>query len=422
MQKVSEYLKLKVLAALDMAEGKNYRQRTYAVARMGFEDERGVVRHFTWRTIETWRVRYQKHGITVMCPKPRSDKGTTRKIEPERVQEAIDQARPFLRPGFKISQLYRVCIEKGFLQRDLIAPNSFRRIVNRFEMLKPDPEVQSKERLAFSKRYANEMWQADTLFGPFVPDGKGEPKQTKLVAFLDDASRLCCHGEFFHEENTATLKATLKAALYKRGVPQTLYVDNGSIYAGKDITVICGRLGILLCHTPVRDAAAKGKVERFFRSVREQFLSRVLDLTSLASLNAAFVHWVEDEYNCRVHSTLGLKPVDRFALDLSRIRFLQTNEANEELFYGEEERSVKADNTFSFRAKRYEAPVDLRNRTIVVRFPQTTEGVPVVYYKGERQGEASLLDWVANDRPRPEALAAGIGLPFVGNRSQGGAL
>lgn len=117
MQKVSEYLKLKVLAALDMAEGKNYRQRTYAVARMGFEDERGILRHFTWRTIETWRVRYQKHGITVMCPKPRSDKGTTRKIEPERVQEAIDQAKPFLRPGFKISQLYRVCIEKGLLQR-----------------------------------------------------------------------------------------------------------------------------------------------------------------------------------------------------------------------------------------------------------------------------------------------------------------
>lgn len=312
-------------------------------------------------------------------------------------------------------------MKKACYSDDLIAPNSFRRIVNRFEMLKPDPDVKSKERLAFSKRYANEMWQADTLFGPFVPDAKGEPRQTRLVAFLDDASRLCCHGEFFHEENTVTLKATLKAALYKRGVPQTLYVDNGSIYAGKDITLICGRLGILLCHTPVRDAAAKGKVERFFRTVREQFLSRVLDLTNLASLNAAFVHWVEDEYNCRVHSTLGLKPVDRFALDLSRNRFLKTNEANEELFYGEEERSVKADNTFSFRAKRYEAPVDLRNRTIVVRFPQTTEGLPVVYYKGERQGEASLLDWVANDRPRPEALAAGIGLPFTGNRSVGGA-
>ena len=102
-----------------------------------------------------------------------------------------------------------------------------------------------------------------------MPDGSGEPRQTRLVAFLDDASRLCCHGEFFHEETTTTLKATLKAALYKRGVPQTLYVDNGSIYAGRDITLICGRLGILLCHTPVRDAAAKGKVERFFRTVRD---------------------------------------------------------------------------------------------------------------------------------------------------------
>lgn len=398
MQRVSEYLKMKVLAAIDMAEGKTYRARTRRVADLGFEDEKGVVHHFTWRTIETWRVRYQKHGITVMCPKPRSDKGAFRKATPEMVQEAIDQARAHLRPGFRLSKLYRTCIERGLLQRDIIAPNTFRRIIARYEMLKPDNDVKSKERLAFSKRYANEMWQADTLFGPFVKDNKGEARQARLIAFIDDASRLCCHGEFFLEENTLTLKAALKAALYKRGVPHTLYVDNGSIYAGKDITMICARLGTLLCHTPVRDAAAKGKVERFFRTVREDFLSRMLDLSSLAALNAAFVRWVEDDYNSRVHSTLGLKPVDRFAMDLSRIRFLTTNEANEELFFGEEERTVKADNTFSFRARRYEAPVDARGRVVTIRFPQVSEGNPVVYLKGERLGEASLLDWVANDR------------------------
>jgi len=262
MQKVSEYLKLRVLAAIDLAEGRSIRDRIKAVAARGFADEHGREHRFTWRTIETWRVRYHKHGFTASSG--RRDKGTFRKAEPEAVQEAIDQARARLRPGFRLSQLYRACIEQGLLRREQIAPNTFRRIVRRYEMLQPDAEAASKERLCFAKRFANQMWQADTLVGPFVQDAK-QPRQSRLIAFLDDASRVCCHGQFFFEENHASLKIALRAALYKCGLPQSLYVDNGSIYAGKDLTVVCGRLGCLLCHTPVRDAAAKGKIERLSR-------------------------------------------------------------------------------------------------------------------------------------------------------------
>jgi hypothetical protein len=105
--------------------------------------------------------------------------------------------------------------------------------------------------------------------------------------------------------------AALRSALYKRGVPQTLYVDNGAIYTSTEINQICGRIGTLLCHTPVRDRAAKGKLERFFRTCRDQFLLRKLDLSSLEALNAQFRDWVENEYNARVHSTLQMKPIDR---------------------------------------------------------------------------------------------------------------
>ena len=399
MPNITEYVKLRVLAAIDLAEGRSIRDRIRAVAARPFLDELGREHRFTWRTIETWRVRYNKHGITVMCPKDRSDKGRFRKAQPEEVQEAVDQARAFLRPGFRLSQLYRTCIEKGLLIREKIAPNTFRRIVQRYDMLKPDPETESKERLAFSKRYANEMWQADTLIGPFVKNQQGEPRQAKLIAFLDDASRVCCHGQFFFDENHPSLKAALRAALYKRGVPTLLYVDNGSIYAGKDLAVICGRLGCLLCHTPVRDAAAKGKIERFFRTVREQFLSRELDLASLSRLNDQFTRWVEDEYHARVHSTLGMKPVDRFALDLSRVRFLPPGQANDELFYSESTRTARADNTFSFGGLLYEAPRDLRSRQIVIRHDPSDESAPVVVYLGtERMGEAKPLNAVLNDR------------------------
>ncbi|MFT3831057.1 MAG: DDE-type integrase/transposase/recombinase [Opitutaceae bacterium] len=406
MQKVSEYLKLRVLAAIDLAEGRSIRARIRTVAARAFVDEQGQEHRFTWRTIETWRGRYHKHGFTASSG--RSDKGRFRKIEPEVVQEAVDQARAGLRPGFRLSRLYRVCIEQGLLRREQIAPNTFRRIVRRFEMLKPDAETTSKERLCFAKRFANQMWQADTLVGPFVSDSKGQPRQTRLIAFLDDASRVCCHGEFFFEETHASLKSALRAALYKRGVPESLYVDNGSIYAGKDLTVVCARLGCLLCHTPVRDAAAKGKIERFFRTVREHFLSRQLDLGSLDTINRQFARWVEDEYHDTVHSTLGMKPVDRFALDLSRVKFLAPGQANDELFYSEDTRTVKADNTFSFAGRRYEAPRDVRSRVVVVRFDPLDHVAPLVVYLGaDRLGEARSLLSIDNDRASPKPRPAG---------------
>ena len=99
MQHITEYVKMRVLAAIDLAEGRSIRARIRAVAARPFLDELGREHRFTWRTIETWRTRYQKHGITVMLPKERSDKGCSRKIEPEAVQEAVDQARAWLRPS-----------------------------------------------------------------------------------------------------------------------------------------------------------------------------------------------------------------------------------------------------------------------------------------------------------------------------------
>jgi len=390
---------MRVLGAIDMAEGKTIRDRIKAVSQMTFTDEDGRPRQFTWSTISTWLCRYQKHGVTVMENQPRSDKGKLRKVAPEDILEAIRQVRPKLHGKTPTrALLYRLCIEQGLLTRSQVAPNTFSRLVNQFEMLKPDTDCANKQRRAFAKAHANEMWQADTLYGPHV-HLNGSPVQTRLIAFIDDASRVCCHGQFFAAENVDTLIEAIRAAFYKRGVPHALYVDNGSIYSSKEIIQICARVGCLLHHTPVRDGAAKGKVERFFRTVRDQFLARDLDLSSLEALNRQFTQWVEEQYNAQVHSTLGMSPLDRYALDRKWVRFLPPNEANDELFFVEEERHVRADNTFSFKSLRFEAPRHLPDRTIHLRFQRSrpVERV-VVYYKGERMGEARLLDAIANDR------------------------
>jgi putative transposase len=392
----STYLKMRVLGAVDLAPGRTKEERLKHVAQMTFVDEDGIPRQFAWRSIQTWLWCYTNLGVLSLQNKSRSDKGKLRKVSPEELREAIEQVLPLFRDKHpRKAHLYRACIERGLLRRERVAPNTFSRLVDELDLLKPDSETENKRRQAFSKQFANQMWQVDTLFGPYV---QGAP--TKLIAFIDDASRVLCHGEFFFQESSDTFLKALQAALYKRGIPEQLYADNGAIYTCKEIVLVCARLGILLSHAPVRDGAAKGKIERCFRRVREEFLSRNLDLSSLASLNKAFTAWVEDDYNARVHSTLQMRPIDRFGLDLKRIRFLPVCDANDELFFVEENRQVRLDNTFSLRAIRFEPPAHLPMRTIQVRFDRKNFGSNkvVVYYKGDRIGLARPVDFVANDR------------------------
>ncbi len=400
MKQPSIYLKMKVLGAIEMAPGRTRDQRVRNVAEMIFQDEEGNPYQFTWRTIQTWYYNYKNHGVTSMDTSSRADKGQPRKVTPEEVLEAINQALPHFRQQNKGSTtynktaIYRFCIEKGLLHATQIARNTFSRMVNDYEMLKDDPG-EHKRRLAFSMQHANQLWQADTMFGPHVGG-----RQSKLIAFIDDASRVLCHGEFFLDENTDSMIRALRSAFYKRGLPEQLLVDNGSIYCSQEITLVCARVGCILRHTAVRDAAAKGKIERFFRRVRDQFLIRQLDLSSLQSLNQQFNHWVEQDYNATIHSTLGMKPIDRFGMDLSRVRFLSPSQDTDELFYAEATRTVKKDNTFSFQGDRYETPIDLRGKEITVRYERQRKGTVIVYDQQRRLGQARLLDAVANGLAR----------------------
>ena len=396
MKTASSYLKMRVLGAIESAPGKTQGERIRHVASMVFIDEYGEKRQFTWRTIYTWFYRYKHHGITGVTSASRKDKGMTRKITPEELLEAINQVKPYFR-GKQVNKtaIYRKAIELGILRRDQIAPTTFYRFIKEYELLNDESEI--KQRLAFAMQYANQLWQGDTMFGPYVKNEKGNSIQAKLIALIDDASRVICHGEFFFNENTDALIAVLRKAFYKRGIPDHLYFDNGSIYSSKEVTLICARIGTILSHTPVRDGAAKGKIERFFRTVRSSFLTQNLDLSSLAILNQQFTKWVEEHYNHKKHSVLSMKPIDRFALDRNRIRYLPAINANDELFYMEEERTVIATNTFSFRAVTYEAPVLLPGKKVQVRFDRNNPDSPViVYYKNQRMGEAYPLDAIAN--------------------------
>lgn len=400
-------MKLRVLSAVDYAPGESTRERIKSVSQRTFRDEySGLDYRFTWRTIETWLYRFKKHGITAMDKKTRSDKNAYRKVQLNELAEAIHEILPTLRFNktgvIPKMVLYRQLLELNHFARSQLSQTSFYRMVRENDLL--NLEQTKKLRQSFAMQFANELWQADTMYGPAIKQPDGQWKKTFLIAFIDDASRVITHGEFFYADNTENMIDAFKSALFKRGKPQRLYFDNGSNYKSKEILQACVRLEIHLSHAPIRDGAAKGKIERFFRGFRDRFLTQHLNFESLHDLNDKTHHWIENHYNTQYHSGIQMIPLDRFNLDRERLKFLTDDETTEEVFFVEQSRKVGKTNVFSINNQKYECPVDLREKKIQVRYDRTRHDRFIVYFNEQRMGEATLLDLHFNARRRIKAV------------------
>lgn len=388
-------IRLRVLAAVDYAPGNTIRERIKAVSKQSFTDQHnGSTYQFTWRTISTWLYRYKKDGITTLDKKTRSDKNVHRKVKLNELAEAINETLPTLRNNkvgkIPKSTLYRCLLERNLFTRQQLAPTTFYRMVRENELF--NLETTQKLRASFAMQYANEMWQADTMYGPSIKSCDGKWKKTFLIAFIDDASRLITHAEFFYRDNTENMVEAFRTALYKRGKPERLYFDNGANYSSKEIHQASLRLNIRLSHAPVRDGAAKGKIERFFRGFRDRFLVMHPEFESLEQLNTLTSEWIEHRYNTQHHSGIQMIPLDRFNLDHSRIHYLTDDEYTQEVFYVEEDRKVSKVNVFAINACKYECPVDLSTKTIQVRYDRNRRDRFIVYFKDQRMGDARRLD------------------------------
>jgi transposase InsO family protein len=397
-------LRLRVLAAVDYAPGDSIRERIKHVANRTFTDTHNRSDYrFTWRTISTWLYRFKKRGITTLDNKTRADRNLPRKVTVPQLAEAIHTVLPSLSRNkqgqLPKSVLYLRLLEAGLFNRRQLAPTTFYRRLREHRLL-DDPDTTERLRLSFAMPYANDLWQADTLHGPAIRQPDGGWRKTFLVAFLDDASRVVAHAEFFYHDDTTSMVEAFRCALFKRGKPQRLYFDNGSNYRSTVILQACLRLNIHLSHAPIRDGAAKGKIERFFRGFRDRFLTQHTAYDSLADLNAKTQAWVERDYNDHYHCGIQMKPIDRFNLDIGRVAFLTDDAYTAEAFFLESDRKVSKTNVFSLHAQRFECPADLRQQTIQVRFDPKARYRVIVFYAGKRMGEATSLNPEQNARTR----------------------
>jgi putative transposase len=269
-----------------------------------------------------------------------------------------------------------------------------------------------EEKRSFVAASANAIWYGDVMHGARVPMA-GRLTKTYLVSLFDDASRLLAHSAFCPGERALDIEGVLKQGLLKRGIPVKLVVDQGAAYRAQSLQAICARLRIHLIHCRPYAPEGKGKLERWHRTCRDQFLSELDErlILSLEDLNARLWAWLEQIYHRTPHAGLdGLSPLARFQQDLARIRTLGPLASQlDALFLHRVSRHVRKDGTVSFQGRRFEVPFELSGQSVrIVVDPHAGSVIAVENDQGEHLGAATPLDSLANrdrQRRRPETAA-----------------
>jgi hypothetical protein len=245
---------------------------------------------------------------------------------------------------------------------------------------------------------------SDVMHGPTVGVGGKVRRKSYLIAFIDDATRVVPFSAFTLSENTTSFLPQLKQAIMRRGIPKRLFVDNGSAFRSQHLQLVCAKLGITLIHARPYHPEAKGKQERWFRTVRMQLLPTLGDagMASLEVLNQRLWAWVEGEYHHTAHRGLGgMTPFDAWAQKAGHIEHVGGRTDIDDMFLFEEKRKVSRDRTVSLHGVAYEVDANLVGTTVVLKYdPQRNIGAAVqVWAKdGARHTDAKPVDVHANCR------------------------
>lgn len=341
-------------------------------------------------TIDRWIRAYRAAGFDALLPASRAAQPYT----PAGMLELAARLKKE-NPGRTAAQVVRVITaEQGWSPAERTIQRHF---VRAGLNLRPDgapPEVFGR----FEAAASNDLWTGDAMHGIPIAGHK-----TYLLAFIDDHSRLLCGYRWAYAEDTVRLERALRSGFASRGIPRRIYVDNGSAFVSKPLLRACAVLGIGLIHSKVRRPEGRGKIERFFRTVRDQFMVE-LDINrpaDLDELNRQFSAWVETVYHRRAHSETRQTPLERF--DVSIVAFASPAKLHE-AFLWSQTRTVTKTATVSLLGNHYEVdaalagykveliydPFDLTD--IEVRYDQRPMGKAVPFRIGRHTHPAARPD------------------------------
>lgn len=358
-------------------------------------------------TLDRWIRRYRAGGFDALTPSMRQP-GTRIDTGVLELAVALKRENP-QRTAAQVARILRA--SDGYSPSE----STLLRLFHRRELMGPAAGVEPVVFGRFEAETPNERWVGDALHGPRIGGRK-----TYLFAFLDDHSRLATGYRFGFAEDVVRLAVAMERALSSRGVPAAAYVDNGSAYVDSWLLRACGKLGIRLVHSTPHRPQGRGKIERYFRTVRDQFLVEVADTSAaqlaeagrtpaaaLLELNGLFTAWVESVYHHQVHSETGQTPLARWNDGWQRAGhgpIMATTEALTEAFLWSALRTVTKTATVSLHSNTYQVEAALAGRKVELVFsPFNLENIEV-RYRDRSYGHAvpHLITRHAHPKARPE--------------------
>lgn len=308
-------------------------------------------------TLDEWIRAYRRGGFVTLVPQPRV-------VLPHTPAEVLKLAFSLKRerPERTAAQVREIMLTAGGPAPGLrtLQTHLARAGLN----VRGDGRSPGKVYGRFEAGVRNELWTGDGLHGPILAGTAA--RRAVLLAFIDDHSRLLVGWRWGTGEDVFRLEAALRSGLMARGVPEQILVDRGSAFVSSQLLRACAVLGVKLIHASPRAATTKGKIERFFRTVRDQFLVEIDDGVELADLNRLFSAWLEVVYHRRVHSETQATPLGRF--DAAGAPALPTPALLREAFLWSQERTVTKTATVSLHGNQYDVDPALVGRKVELVF------------------------------------------------------
>jgi transposase InsO family protein len=304
----------------------------------------------TFESLRKWLYRYRRGGLSALKNQPRADKGTHQ--VPENLATAMFELRE-RHPRWTIALMLQHLLETGRWNGRKPSESALYRFAARHHLQRDPrlPDTAAVQPFAFDA--FGQMWIADFLHGPKIRTGRNKRK-TLLHMIIDDASRWGVQGGFGFSETVEAMIRDLVTAVRRFGIPERLYVDNGPCYQSRHLKLACARAGIHLLHTPAYRPQGRGKVERFFRTVRDQFLASDTSKT-IEQLNVNFDQWLS-LYHRRIHSRLECSPLEKRMSIPNVCKPVPETADVEPLFRMERRCRVYKDGTIRLKNRLFEVP------------------------------------------------------------------
>jgi putative transposase len=335
-----------------------------------FEDYQGRSRQMAYKTLEEWLYKYRNGGFDALKPQPRCDQGQSRILTPDLEQLIVDLKRED--SGRSAPLIVRELELAGRIARGQASVSAIRRVLRRKGLSVPKMELDVAARYRWEASMAGELWQADALHGPvLINPVTHRPQRAIIFGLLDDRSRIIPYLEAGFGETEHRFLGVLYNAIARRGIPRRLLLDNHKSFTGTDLRILCAKLDIHIVHSRPGDAPTKGKIERFWRTLRDHVVDRLdaKTVTTLDELNLRIWSYVEGEYHGRPHAALsGKTPLEVWESDAADIRWITDHSRLEQAFYGEVDRLARNDSTVQWRGTFYEVPPYLRGFKVRLRY------------------------------------------------------